>query len=53
MIHHAPWSRWLKTFYLKGQYAYEIQFGPLIVQWFYKKFEGRHLRFGKDPYWRR
>lgn len=39
-----------------GSRAYEIQAGPLVIQWFYERFEHARL-FGRlhiwrDPHWR-
>jgi hypothetical protein len=56
-IRHAPWSKWLKTFYVNGSFAHEVQIGPAVVQWFHKPWEraklfGR-LHFWRDMYWRR
>lgn len=55
-IRHAPWSEKLKTFYLNGSFAHEVQVGPLVFQWFHEKWEHAKLfkrfHFWKDRYWR-
>lgn len=66
-IHHAPWSKWFKTFYCKGSYAHELQVGPVVIQWFYQpwyhddpakqrlrgRLFGHHLHVWCDAYWQR
>ncbi len=51
-LYHAPWSRRFKTYMLKGAFAYELQIGPLVVQWFYNEWEGKKAHAWLDPYWR-
>lgn len=36
-IHHAPWSRKVRTMCFRGSRAYEVQVGCWVVQWFYDK----------------
>lgn len=55
-IHYAPWSGRFKTLCFAGLVAYEVQLGPLVIQWFYKHHRqprplGR-LRLWRDPFWR-
>lgn len=50
-IHHAPWSRRFRTMCFKGQYAYEVQVGCLVVQWFYEASPHHHrLHCWRDYY---
>lgn len=60
-IHHAPWSRRFTTFYCRGQFAHELQIGPVVIQWFYESSDHRRcstiysrgrLHVWKDRYWR-
>jgi hypothetical protein len=55
-IRRAPWSRHLKTEWLAGAAAYELQLGPVVIQWFYCRHEKArlfgHLHIWRDPYWR-
>lgn len=56
-IRHAPWSKKLKTFYVNGAFAHEVQIGPLVLQWFHERWERAKLfnrfHFWKDRYWKR
>jgi hypothetical protein len=60
-IHHVPWSQRFLTLCCAGSYAYEVQVGPLVIQWFYKHHKHKHprrtrllrrLHLWRDPYWR-
>jgi hypothetical protein len=55
-IRHAPWSKWLKTFYVNGSFAHEIQVGPVVAQWFHEPWERAiffdRLHFWRDKFWR-
>lgn len=55
-IHHAPWSKKFRTHWYKGTYAYEIQIGPMVIQWFYEPWDRatlfKRLNIWKDRYWR-
>lgn len=46
-IHHAPWSSRFKTMWYRGAFAYELQVGPVVLQWFYQPFNPPGLRFGR------
>jgi hypothetical protein len=39
-----------------GLVAYEVQVGPLVIQWFHKHHRRSHrlgrLRLWRDPFWR-
>lgn len=57
--YHAPWSRWFKTFFLRGSYAWELQVGPIVLQLVYrnKPVRTRRWNLGRfnanlDPFWR-
>lgn len=45
-IRHAPWSKWFKTFYCNGNYAHELQVGPVVLQLFHHKFPGANWQAG-------
>jgi pterin-4a-carbinolamine dehydratase len=52
-IHHAPWSRWFKTMWFKGSFAYEVQVGPVVVQWgHHPRWRHRNPHFWLDRDWR-
>ena len=37
----------------KGSFFYELQLGPLVVQWKHSELvDGRQLRVWRDPFWR-
>lgn len=54
-IHHAPWSRWFRTMAYRGAFAYELQVGPVVVQWFHvdpPDFAHGRLLVWRDRFWR-
>jgi hypothetical protein len=54
-IHHAPWSRHFKTMAYRGAFAYELQVGPLVFQWFHghhRHPDGKRIAVWKDRFWR-
>lgn len=56
-IHRAPWSGRFTTWFAAGRIAYEVQVGPLVVQWFYEPHQvarlcGGRLHLWRDRYWR-
>ncbi len=55
-IHYAPWTQRFKTVCCAGRTAYELQVGPLVIQWFYKPNTRAqlfgHLHLWRDRYWR-
>lgn len=53
-FYFAPWTRYFKTFYLRGRYAHELQLGPIVIQILRR---GQTWQFGcvniwKDHFWR-
>jgi hypothetical protein len=56
-LYHAPWTKSFKTFVLKGAFAYELQLGPVVLQWFYEpwpdaRWLNHRLHIWKDRFWR-
>lgn len=61
--YHAPWSRWFKTFYLRGRHYHELQVGPWVVYVVRRGVDERVQRqdglllpfrasVQRDPFWR-
>lgn len=56
-IRRAPWHRRFPTLWCAGSVAYELQIGPAVIQWFYKrptafKTTCGRLHVWKDRFWR-